>query len=179
MCLSYLYVHTVWGLRPLILTNRDGGYRTRFGGADWNRGGHKRPQMRGAGELPSRFLSTCRGGRKPETKVFGLEGCPLQVAMSSSLARVFQLGWSDLTDEGEFALQVQFGLGENGSRTIITNIIIITTTTIIMSSAGWVGNHHQNHHHQNHHHSLADIVLPLIVIFCFYCSYSYDSSSSS
>ena len=115
MCLSYLYVHTVWGLRPLIITNRDGGYRTRFGGADWNRGGHKRPQMRGAGELPSRFLSTCRGGRKPETKVFGLEGCPLQVAMSSSLARVFQLGWSDLTDEGEFALQVQFGLGENGA----------------------------------------------------------------
>ena len=29
----------------------------------------------------------------------------LQVAMSSSLAMVFQLGWSDLTDEGEFALQ--------------------------------------------------------------------------
>ncbi|CAE7200651.1 unnamed protein product [Symbiodinium sp. CCMP2456] len=28
-----------------------------------------------------------------------------EVATSSSLARVFQLGWSDLTDEGEFALQ--------------------------------------------------------------------------
>ncbi|CAE7567468.1 unnamed protein product [Symbiodinium natans] len=28
-----------------------------------------------------------------------------EVAMSSSLAMVFQLGWSDLTDEGEFALQ--------------------------------------------------------------------------
>ncbi|CAE7463160.1 unnamed protein product, partial [Symbiodinium necroappetens] len=28
-----------------------------------------------------------------------------EVAMSSSLARVFQLGWSDLTDEGDFALQ--------------------------------------------------------------------------
>ena len=88
------------------------GYRTRFRGADWNCGGHKCLQMRGAGELPSRFLSTCRGGRKPETKFpprGPKAGRPpaLQVAMSSSLARVFQLGWSDLTDEGDFALQVR------------------------------------------------------------------------